>query len=62
MHEASTSWVNTLKLREKLQQTKQPFASSNKLPRYMWAKEQRTTKDLEEEEEEDRSLMIKRRK
>jgi len=28
----------------------------------MWAREQKTTKDLEEEEEEDRSPMIKRRK
>ncbi len=62
VHEASTSWVNTLELREKLQQNKQPFASFSKLPKQMWAKEQITTKDLEEEEEEDRSLMIKRRK
>jgi hypothetical protein len=57
---ASTSGVNTLELRERLQQIKRPLASSNKSLQRMWAREQKITKDSEEEEEEEKPLMIKR--
>jgi hypothetical protein len=39
VHNASTSGVNTSRLRECLQQTKQCLSSSNRLPRQMRAKE-----------------------
>jgi hypothetical protein len=62
MQDASTLMVNTLELRERLPQVKQPFALSNRLLRQMWVRGQRTTKDSKEEKEKDIPLMIKRRK
>jgi hypothetical protein len=62
VQEGSTSRVNTLELKERLQQTKCPLTSSNISPRHMETKYQRSTQDSKEEEKQERHLMFKSKK
>jgi hypothetical protein len=64
MQEAFTSGMNTFELRERLHQSKHPFASSKKIIKTdvdQLLKKYRRFR-LKEEEEKERPLMIKRKK